>query len=90
MTRFAILGLRALLTLYRYGLSPFMPPCCRFQPSCSAYAEEALCRHGLGRGLALTLRRLARCRPGGGHGFDPVPPRCPIAFDDSVRHGQGT
>ncbi len=73
MTRLATLALRGLLALYRYGLSPFTPACCRFLPSCSAYAEEALARHGLRRGLALTLRRLARCHPLGGHGFDPVP-----------------
>ena len=73
MTRLATLALRGLLALYRCGLSPFTPPCCRFLPSCSAYAEEALARHGLGRGLALTLGRLARCHPMGGHGFDPVP-----------------
>lgn len=59
---------------YRLFLSPWLGHHCRFQPTCSAYALEALARHGAARGLALTLRRLARCRPGGGDGFDPVPP----------------
>lgn len=54
-------------------LSPRLPPACRFTPSCSLYAAEALRRHGLARGLALAVRRLARCRPGQAGGPDPVP-----------------
>lgn len=50
-------------------------PACRFVPSCSDYALEALQRFGARRGLALTVRRLVRCRPGGPFGLDPVPPR---------------
>jgi putative membrane protein insertion efficiency factor len=54
------------------------PSPCRFYPSCSSYAVEALEVHGAGRGLALTVRRLLRCRPFGPSGFDPVPePRPP-------------
>ena len=49
------------------------PSPCRFDPSCSAYAVEALEVHGAGRGILLTLRRLGRCHPWGGRGFDPVP-----------------
>ena len=49
------------------------PSPCRFIPSCSAYSAEALARHGAGRGLWLTARRLGRCHPWGGHGADPVP-----------------
>jgi putative membrane protein insertion efficiency factor len=48
-------------------------PCCRFTPSCSHYAAEAITRHGAVRGLWLATRRLSRCRPGGAHGPDPVP-----------------
>lgn len=59
---------------YRFVISPLLASNCRFQPTCSAYALEALERHGAVRGTVLTLRRLARCRPGGGSGHDPVPP----------------
>ncbi|MBM3912964.1 MAG: membrane protein insertion efficiency factor YidD [Sphingomonadales bacterium] len=63
----------ALVRLYRSMLSPYLPPSCRYNPTCSAYALEALQRHGAWRGTWLTLRRLARCHPWGGHGHDPVP-----------------
>ncbi len=59
--------------LYQWILSPWFPGSCRFWPSCSAYAEEALGRHGMLRGLYLSIRRLLRCHPLGGHGVDPVP-----------------
>lgn len=50
------------------------PSPCRFDPSCSSYALESISTHGALRGLALSVRRLARCHPWGGHGYDPVPP----------------
>lgn len=63
---------------WRYGISPMMGPACRFEPSCSRYALEAIETHGALKGLWLGLRRLARCHPltwlGGGSGYDPVPP----------------
>lgn len=59
---------------YRLVISPLLGSNCRFQPTCSAYALEALERHGVWRGTWLTLRRMSRCRPGGGSGYDPVPP----------------
>ena len=58
---------------YQKGISPFLPPSCRYTPTCSAYAVEALQKHGAVRGGWLALRRLSRCHPWGGHGFDPVP-----------------
>ena len=65
--------MRALVTVYRYGVSPFIAGSCRYHPSCSAYAEEALSSHGGLRGGWLALKRMARCHPWGGHGYDPVP-----------------
>lgn len=60
--------------LYQVAVSPWTPPACRFTPTCSTYAIEALQRHGAGRGVWLTVRRLAQCHPWGGYGYDPVPP----------------
>lgn len=58
---------------YRLCLSPFLPPRCRYLPTCSEYALEALAQHGAWRGGRLALGRLARCHPWGGSGYDPVP-----------------
>ena len=66
-------ALRGLVRLYQLTLSPFVGWHCRYQPSCSNYALEALSTHGAVRGSWLTLRRLARCQPWGGWGYDPVP-----------------
>lgn len=63
----------ALVRLYQRLLSPLLPPSCRFYPSCSAYAVEALQRHGAVRGSWLTARRLSRCHPFHEGGIDPVP-----------------
>ncbi len=60
--------------VYRYVLSPVLPNACRFYPSCSAYAVEAVMTHGIIRGSWLILRRFARCHPWGSSGYDPVPP----------------
>jgi uncharacterized protein len=70
MFRAIFLGL---IRFYRNGVSPFIPPSCRFSPTCSAYAQEAITRYGAGRGGWLSLRRLLRCHPFGGKGYDPVP-----------------
>lgn len=58
---------------YRWCVSPLLPPACRFHPSCSEYAEEALRRHGAWRGGWLTMRRVCRCGPWHPGGVDPVP-----------------
>src|ERR1700761_9458947 len=58
---------------YQLLISPLLPPACRFLPTCSEYAVEAIQRHGAWRGAMLTLLRLARCHPWGGSGYDPVP-----------------
>jgi putative membrane protein insertion efficiency factor len=63
----------AAIRVYQREISPKRPPVCKFEPSCSAYAVEALERHGAGRGAWLTVRRLFRCRPGAVGGADPVP-----------------
>jgi len=64
-----------LVRLYQLTLAPFMGGQCRFHPSCSVYAIEAFQTWGPWRGGWLTVRRLSRCHPFGGHGIDPVPPR---------------
>ena len=66
-------ALRLLVRGYRYCISPLLPPSCRFHPSCSAYAEEALGRYGAVKGGWLTAKRICSCHPLGGSGYDPVP-----------------
>jgi len=69
---------RALLLIirgYQAGISPFLPPACRYDPSCSVYAADAIRIHGAARGSVLAMKRLARCHPWGGSGYDPVPER---------------
>lgn len=66
-------ALIAVVAAYRYALSPMLARSCRFHPSCSAYAQEALERHGALRGLWLALRRVGRCHPWHPGGYDPVP-----------------
>lgn len=79
-SRPGLLGMAAkplvlLIKGYQRFVSPFLPPSCRFYPSCSAYAVEALTVHGVLRGSWLTVRRLLRCGPWHPGGLDPVPPR---------------
>ena len=79
------------IRFYRLFISPLLPPACRFSPSCSAYALEAILLHGPLKGGWLALRRLARCHPWGGSGFDPVPrpgggkKACPRSPDSNAR-----
>jgi hypothetical protein len=65
--------LSAAVRAYKLLVSPLLPPACRFLPTCSEYAAEAIERHGAWRGIMLASRRLARCHPWGGSGYDPVP-----------------
>ncbi len=65
--------LRGLIRAYQLLISPVLPPSCRFTPTCSAYAMEAVARHGAARGSWLAARRLCRCHPWNEGGWDPVP-----------------
>ena len=65
--------LLSVIGFYRRVISPVTPPSCRFTPTCSAYADEAIRRFGARRGGWLALKRIGRCRPFGGSGYDPVP-----------------
>jgi uncharacterized protein len=69
MTRAIVL----LIRIYRLIISPLLPPSCRFYPSCSQYAADAIGRHGVATGAVLALKRIARCHPWHPGGFDPVP-----------------
>ncbi|TCW32911.1 membrane protein insertion efficiency factor YidD [Gulbenkiania mobilis] len=62
-----------LIRFYQLAISPWIAPRCRYQPTCSSYALEAVSRHGACKGGWLALRRIARCHPWGGSGYDPVP-----------------
>ena len=63
----------ALIKVYRYAISPYLAPSCRYTPTCSSYAIEAIERHGIFRGSWLALRRVSRCHPWHEAGYDPVP-----------------
>jgi hypothetical protein len=69
--------LLALIRGYQLLVSPFFPPSCRYFPSCSEYARQAVRRHGPLAGIWLAVKRLARCHPWGGLGYDPVPEESP-------------
>ena len=70
LRRLAVLPVR----IYQWTISPVLPPSCRFYPSCSAYAVEAVLTHGILKGGWLALRRILRCHPWSAGGYDPVPP----------------
>ncbi len=71
LRQIAILPIRA----YQWAISPLLPASCRYLPSCSSYAAEAIASHGVPVGAWLAVRRLLRCHPWGGSGYDPVPAR---------------
>ncbi len=76
----------ALIRFYQLFLSPLFPPNCRFSPTCSQYAIDAITLHGLGRGLLLSLRRLLRCQPFCCGGHDPVPPVTVVRQEPAARN----
>lgn len=84
------LVLVALVRAYQLLVSPLLGPTCRFYPSCSSYAVQALRRHGALRGSWLTVRRLARCNPWNPGGVDHVPPRRSGPDDPHDHHGPST
>lgn len=61
------------IAVYQKVISPFLPAACRYTPTCSQYAQDALRKHGTMKGSWLAARRILRCHPWGGHGYDPVP-----------------
>ncbi len=72
-----------LIWLYQTFLAPLLPPACRFTPSCSEYARQAILAHGVCKGSILALWRILRCQPWCAGGHDPVPPRFSLAFRNS-------
>lgn len=62
-----------LIRFYQVAISPILPNSCRFTPTCSQYTLEAIKKYGFFKGIWLGLKRISRCRPGGGNGYDPVP-----------------
>ncbi|MDE2843054.1 MAG: membrane protein insertion efficiency factor YidD [Chloroflexota bacterium] len=62
-----------LIRFYQAAVSPYLPSVCRYTPTCSNYAAQAIIQHGVFRGSFLGLKRIINCRPGGGKGYDPVP-----------------
>ncbi len=76
MSKIAKIGEKVLIApivFYRYAISPLKPATCRYTPTCSQYAIEAIKKHGPFKGSFLAAKRIGRCHPWGGHGYDPVP-----------------
>ncbi len=73
ISKILALPLILLIKIYQLIISPILPPSCRFTPTCSHYSLEALKKHGLVKGGWLSLKRIMRCHPWGGSGYDPVP-----------------
>jgi hypothetical protein len=90
IARVVVRALVVLIRLYQVTLSPFVGRFCRFQPTCSRYAIEALETHGPLRGAFFAARRILRCHPWGGSGWDPVPEGPPLVADPRTSRRPGT
>ena len=66
-------GMIAMVRVYQYGISPFVPAACRYSPTCSDYSVQAINKHGALKGGYLAIKRISSCHPWGGNGYDPVP-----------------
>ena len=73
LNKIIIFPLLIIIKVYQLLISPILRGYCRFLPTCSEYAIESLKSHGLIKGIILTIKRIARCHPWGGHGYDPIP-----------------
>lgn len=78
--------LMLLIQAYRYMISPLLPARCRFMPTCSEYAAEAIGRFGARKGGFLALKRVCRCHPWGSYGYDPVPDTCGAGKEEHNTH----
>jgi len=85
-----VLPLKGLILVWQWVLAPVLGANCRYQPSCSHYAAEALSRHGAARGSWLAARRILSCNPWGGAGYDPVPEAHGCAEPDHAGHDHHT
>ncbi|MFA5298341.1 MAG: membrane protein insertion efficiency factor YidD [Lutibacter sp.] len=73
MTKILAIPFIWLVRFYQIAISPYLPPSCRYTPTCSSYTLEALRKHGIFKGGWLSIKRIVSCNPWGGHGYDPVP-----------------
>ena len=73
MKKFFIYPFLILITIYQTLISPLLPSTCRFSPTCSEYSKQSLIKHGLIKGSILSVKRILKCNPWGGNGYDPVP-----------------
>lgn len=73
MKNFFIYPFLILIRIYQTLISPLLPSTCRFSPTCSEYSKQSLIKHGLIKGIILSVKRILKCNPWGGNGYDPVP-----------------
>jgi putative membrane protein insertion efficiency factor len=73
MKKFFIYPFLILIRIYQTIISPLLPSTCRFSPTCSEYSKQSLIKHGLIKGIILSVKRILKCNPWGGNGYDPVP-----------------